>query len=337
MEKYIIFGANKSGVVAYHLLKSRNKNVIGFIDKTQGIVDPTLSDEPIYKSAEYIPKDTNVILIAVGNSKLANELKFDISSQFQHIEIQSIYDEKYYKDFMKLYKGIDEDINKRVNKFFRTFLMAKYNNSLNRIETVNERPIEYSFAMKWLSKIYPKSILDIGSGKTAWPSIMSDCGFYVTAIDQVENYWKKSTINYHYHIIKDDITDVKLKRKFDFITCISVLEHIEESDEAINNCAKLLYDKGYLLLTFPYNEYKYVHNAYELQNSNVKDIPNYICKIYSKSNIEKWLNNGFKIIEQEHYKVFEGKYWEQGEKLFPQIKTDKNQSHHLTCLLLQKC
>lgn len=337
MQNYIIFGANKSGVTAYQLLKLRNKKIIGFIDKTERIIDPTLGDETIYKSIDYIPSVTSIILIAVGNRELANELKVDLSRKLKEIEIQTIYDDIYYADFIKLYEKIDNNIKERVNKFLKNFLNNKYNNS-NSIRVPNERPTEYAFAMKWLSQIYPKSILDIGSGETSWPSMMSDCGFYVTSIDQIDNYWEKSFLNHHYPIIKEDITDIGMKDKFDFITCISVLEHIENSDKAISNCTKLLGNKGYLLLTFPYNEQRYIYNAYELQNSNIKKLPNYICKIYSRNNINKWISeNGFKLIDQEYFKAFEGEYWEQGLKIFPQVKTDKNKLHHLTCLLLQKC
>lgn len=338
LSNYVIFGANKSGVTAYQLLKLRNERVIGFIDKTEGIIDPALSNETIHKSIKDIPDITNIILIAVGSRESANELKIDLAMKLEHIEIRTIYDDIYYSDFIELYQRIDDKIKKRVNKFLRNFLNNKYNNNLSSIRIPNERPIEYAFAMKWLSRIYPKSVLDIGSGETCWPSMMENCGFYVTAIDQIDNYWENSILNHHYPIIKEDITDIRMKDKFDFITCISVLEHIEDSDKAISNCAKLLSDKGYLLLTVPYNEYRYIYNAYQLQNSNVEKIPNYICKIYSRDNIDKWISeNGFKLISQEYFKIFEGEYWEQGVKLFPQIRTDKNQSHHLTCLLLQKC
>ena len=153
----------------------------------------------------------------------------------------------------------------------------------------------------------------------------------------MEDYWGETIINHHYYIKQDDIINTNIKDKFDCITCISVLEHIRESNQAIKNCAKLLKDKGYLLLTFPYKEDKYIGNAYELENSNIKDKPDYICQMYARSNIEEWINeNNLKIISQEYYKVFAGDYWEQGEKLFPQIETNARESHHLTCIVLQK-
>lgn len=129
----------------------------------------------------------------------------------------------------------------------------------------NERPIEFGFVFRKLGEIYPRMILDVGSGKTALPHLMRNCGFLVTAIDNVRDYWPSGMINRHYHIIDDDITDTHLSDTFDLITCISVMEHIHNFDDAIRNMFSLLKPKGYLLMTFPYNEENYVKNVYKLQ------------------------------------------------------------------------
>jgi len=83
-------------------------------------------------------------------------------------------------------------------------LKSEYKGSAKRY--TNERLIEYSFAFKWLSELYPEKVLDVGSGTTAWPHIIANCGIGVTAIDSIREYWKGSFFNRHYYIINDDIT-----------------------------------------------------------------------------------------------------------------------------------
>ena len=209
---------------------------------------------------------------------------------------------------------------------------------LNRkFKWINERPIEYQFVFKALTSLYPKTILDVGTGTTALPHLLSNCGFLVTAIDNIYDYWPKGMFNRHYHIIQDDIIKSKLKVKFDFITCISVLEHIRKNDDAIKNIFNLLKDKGHIVLTFPYNENKYIQNVYlHAEAGYGKSLP-YICQIYSRNDLNRWLkmNNG-KIIKQEYWQVFSGKYWTFGDHLSPPIQVNKENEHHLTCVLIQK-
>ena len=47
----------------------------------------------------------------------------------------------------------------------------------------NERPLEYSFVFKYISKLCPTNILDVGTGITALPQLMRKCGPFVIAID----------------------------------------------------------------------------------------------------------------------------------------------------------
>ena len=65
---------------------------------------------------------------------------------------------------------------------------------------INERPIEFSFVFKYLTRFYPKTILDVGTGLTSLPHLMRSCGFMVTAIDNVRDYWPKGMVNRHYYI-----------------------------------------------------------------------------------------------------------------------------------------
>ncbi len=202
---------------------------------------------------------------------------------------------------------------------------------------INERPVEYAFVFNNLSELFPKDVLDVGTGRSSLPHTMAGCGIKVTAIDQINDYWQGGFINRHFHVIKDDITKPEINKSFDLITCISTLEHIENSDSAIEAMVKLLNTSGHIILTFPYNENEYIRNVYDLPDSGYGQDSNFICQMYSRNELNRWLgSNDINIIKQEYYEVFSGQYWSVGERIYPPKKVTKEQKHHLTCLLLGK-
>ena len=206
-----------------------------------------------------------------------------------------------------------------------------------RSHNINERSIEYGFTFKWLSRICPAEVLDVGPGKSAWPHIMANCGFRVTAVDQIKEYWKGNFFNRHYYIINEDITKPKIERQFDLITCISVLEHIPDHKAAIQGMLGLLKPGGHLVLTFPYNEEQYVDNVYKLEGAGYGQDAPYVCQVFSRKEIDTWLKeNPVKIIEQEYYEVFSGDLWTFGERIYPPRRVKKEEKCHLTCVVIQK-
>lgn len=200
----------------------------------------------------------------------------------------------------------------------------------------NERPIELDFVFRKLAEIYPLKILDIGTGTTALPNLMRYCGFLVTATDNVRDYWPSGMFNRHYHIIDDDITNTHFNDKYDFITCISVLEHIDKPDKAIENMFSLLNPNGYILLTFPYSEKSYVRNVYELPGSNYGQDDTYITQSYSRNELNKWFqDNQALILEQEYWQFWDGDYWTVGNRIIPPKKVSAEDNHQLSCILVQ--
>lgn len=201
----------------------------------------------------------------------------------------------------------------------------------------NERPVEYTFIFRVLSTLYPKTILDVGTGNTPLPYMMSNCGSLVTAIDNVRDYWPSDMVNRHFHVIDDDITDTKLSGSFDLITCISVLEHIHKPDQAMRNMFKLLKSGGHLILTFPYNEREYVRNVYELENSGYGRDVAYITQAFSRAELDSWLqDNGGSIVEQEFWQFWSGKHWTEGNQIIPPNQVTADDSHQLLCVLIRK-
>lgn len=201
----------------------------------------------------------------------------------------------------------------------------------------NERPIEFSFVFRKIGEIYPRTILDVGTGTTALPHLMRNCGYVVTASDNVQDYWPSGMLNRHYHIIDDDITETRLSGPFDLITCISVLEHIEKPDFAFRNMFSLLKPDGHLILTFPYKEKDYVRNVYELPGSSYGKGAPYITQSFSRSKVERWLReNRGTIIDQEYWQFWEGDYWTVGKQLIPPRRVTADDKHQLTCILIHK-
>lgn len=201
----------------------------------------------------------------------------------------------------------------------------------------NERLTEYSFVFRKLSYIYPRTILDVGTGTTALPHLMRNCGCLVTATDNVRDYWPSGMLNRHYHIIDDDIMATRLSDTFDLITCISVLEHIRNPGNAVRNMFSLLRPQGHLILTFPYNERSYVRNVYELPGSSYgKGMP-YITQSYSRNEVSRWIEeNEATIIDQEYWQFWKGEYWTEGEQVIPPKLVGPAAKHQLTCILMKK-
>lgn len=200
----------------------------------------------------------------------------------------------------------------------------------------NERPIELRFVFLHLGLSYPLTILDVGSGTSSLPHLMSSCGFEVTAIDNTKDYWPRGMFNHHFPIEDDDITDTKLSKRYDFITCVSTLEHIKEHEKAAKNMMSLLNPSGQLIITCPYCETDYVENVYRLSGSGYGQNAPFICQVFSRNEVNKWLeDSNCCIVDQEYWNMFHGRFWTFGKQYYPPIQTSEYEQHQLTCLLIK--
>ncbi len=201
----------------------------------------------------------------------------------------------------------------------------------------NERVVEYRFVFDSLFKCSPKTVIDVGTGLTSLPHLMATCGFVVTATDNIEDYWPSGMFNRHFHLVNDDIMKTRVEGRFDFATCISTLEHIEDHQAAVKSMIKLLNPGGHLALSFPYNENRYVPNAYKEPGSHVGAHIPYIAQVFSRKQIDQWCNaNGARVVAQEYWQCYTGDLWTLGTQIYPPVAAEKTGKHHLSCLLLQK-
>lgn len=202
---------------------------------------------------------------------------------------------------------------------------------------VNERPVEYAFSLQCLSKHGSKTILDVGSGRTAWPQLLAGCGFSVTAVDQASEYWSGFFVNRHHWVLHQDITAPELGERFDAVTCLSVIEHIPHDTLAIRGMANLVRPGGHIILSFPYSERRYVDNVYALPGVSYGQTASYICRVYDRKTVDKWADSaGLRLIEQRYYRIFEGDLWAFGARLHPTPEVSVDETHHLTCLVFER-
>lgn len=201
----------------------------------------------------------------------------------------------------------------------------------------NERPVEYAYALGWLWRNDVKTVLDVGTGVSSWAHLLAGCYFRVTAIDRIKGYWRGGYFNRHFRVVNDDITNPAIKERFDAITCLSVLEHIVDHRAAMKGMFKLLNPGGHLVLSFPYNENRYVENAYSLADAGYGQDKPYICQVFSRKEINEWVaENSGRIVDQQYYRVFEGEFWACGCRLYPCVQVERQERCHLTCLIIQK-
>ena len=220
--------------------------------------------------------------------------------------------------------------------YIRRICQSEYKSQAFR--RINERPIEFRYLFDVVTRLCPQTVLDVGTGKTAVPKMLRTCGCVVTAIDNVHDYWSRGMVNRHWHVIHDDITNTKLPKQFDLVTCISVLEHIVDHHKAVRNMFGLLNEGGHLIVTCPYSEEKYIENVYLLSESNAfgKSIP-FVCQSYSREELNTWLSeNDGEIVDQEYWQCLTGEFWTTGDQTIPPLQVDSTGRHQLTCILIRK-
>ena len=200
---------------------------------------------------------------------------------------------------------------------------------------INERPIELAFLFQALSGLRPASVLDVGPGTSPLPAVLHGCGCHVIAIDN----WPSGMSNRYWHVIDEDIrSPTGLRADFDFISCISVIEHIHDAAAAFRSMIALLKPGGHLVLTMPYNETKYVEDVYKLPGGDLGDPQDYCCACYNRAVLDQWLAEAppARIVRQDYWQFWSGDVWRQGHRLTRSIRTSADRSHQLTCALIQR-
>lgn len=214
--------------------------------------------------------------------------------------------------------------------------MLKREAELPPIQELREYIFQFEFAMRAVARHAPRELLDAGSGMSAWPQLVAACGVRVTATDEMQGYWG-SMFNRHFHVVRDDLTDSRLEQEFDMVTCLGVLTCIEDDRAAIANLFRLVKPGGHLVLTFAYKEHEPVPNAYALPGATYGQDYRFICRMFSREEIDGWLADfGGEVELQEYFRVFEGPYWASGARLEPPVRVQRDDEHHYTAISIRK-
>ena len=198
-------------------------------------------------------------------------------------------------------------------------------------EEYNERSVEFAFIFKHLSKLAPERILDVGSGRSALPAMMANCGFIVDATDQKKGYWKgRGSVNRHYLVKDMDIVKCDPRPIYDVVTCVSTLEHIKDWRIAVKNMIGWLKPGGVLLLTCPCSPHEYIADVYEGKK-------HFFTQSFALSNIFNAVLTcrGNPIFsDTSTYKIFSGRVWNDGHRVVPAEENCKD--FQLACFYVMK-
>jgi len=114
-------------------------------------------------------------------------------------------------------------------------------------------PIRIEFILNLIGKsIKSLNILDIGCGGGILCEPLARLGANVTGIDENEKailvarkHAKKMNLRINYK--KGNITDISFQKKFDIITCMEVLEHVDSVDLLIKKSRESLNNGGFFV------------------------------------------------------------------------------------------
>jgi 2-polyprenyl-3-methyl-5-hydroxy-6-metoxy-1,4-benzoquinol methylase len=197
---------------------------------------------------------------------------------------------------------------------------------------INERPVEYAFALHWLNRLQPRTVLDVGTGKTAWPAVLRTCGFVVDAIDSVRDYWPAGMTSRYWYVRDDDIQQPRQTPAADVVTCISVLEHIPDQMAAMRGLYEVTKPGGVVLLTTPFGTVGHP-NVYTLPGSSGARNP-YMCRQHHEADLRAWLTVGFTLEHVEHWRLQNSPYLTVGERIRPCEPSDG--PAHLGCFVFRR-
>jgi hypothetical protein len=225
-------------------------------------------------------------------------------------------------------------LNSIAHRFGRAYLrkLTASHAKKQSFRRTNERPIEYSFVFAWLNRLQPKTVLDVGTGNSALPALVRTCGFVVSAVDNVRDYWPNGMVNRHWLVEDRDVRSVQPGPQHDVVLCISVLEHIKETVDAIRGLHACARPGGHVILTTPFGATGHP-NVYELPGSYGARNP-YPCRQHAPADLEQWLGVGFELVTAEFYRAFDSDMWSVGSLVRPIVRSETPAS--LGCFVLRR-
>lgn len=210
----------------------------------------------------------------------------------------------------------------------------------NARDYIYERPLEYSFCLQSLAKNHCRTVLDIGTGKSAFPAVLRNCGFVVTCLDKKQGYWSIfNTFNRHSHIFHSDICQKPFpKQQFDAVVCLSVLEHIPDYEKAVENMVRLTKPSGVLIFTFPYQPSDYCPDVYQLPEAKGNVVPGrYIAQSFNDAILDSWLNKyNLELQDTKYFRGWTGRYWKCGDRISHPYFVENKSTANGICITMKR-
>ena len=142
-------------------------------------------------------------------------------------------------------------------------------------------------------------VLDLGAGSGALAERLRDAGFQITAAD-VENYFELDS-EFMQLDFDDPNFDRKLAKRFDIVTSVEVIEHLENPAAFLRSIERLLNKDGVAILTTPNVEnvparLKFLRSG-EVRAMD-KNAPEHITPIHLDLFVRKVMpRSGLKLVE----------------------------------------
>lgn len=111
----------------------------------------------------------------------------------------------------------------------------------------------HAFAFRLFTKYVPQqsNVLDLGSGEGAWATRLHDASYKVTGCDVDVRNGRDFPFPYHKADLNGDFSADLSKGKYDAVSFIEVIEHLENPRHCFRHITALLRDGGIALVSTP--------------------------------------------------------------------------------------
>lgn len=98
--------------------------------------------------------------------------------------------------------------------------------------------------------VEPLKILDVGCGTGIFLDVAAQRGWHVTGVEPNRRAWEIASQK-HKHVSCNWFTPEELKKPFDIVTLLDVLEHIQDPVHFLVSVRKVIKDNGFLFIQVP--------------------------------------------------------------------------------------
>ncbi len=186
------------------------------------------------------------------------------------------------EEYEKCYTKGDEVLNN-----YRRLISLSPELAINRARNYKTCQLLMNFLKEISQDNIPKTLLDIGCGTGIFLYLAKEMEFEVYGIDQAKEavHYAKERLGLT-NVILGGVGSIlsQWRSKFDVITCIQILEHVENPRKFISDISELLAPGGALIIAVPnYNRLKLTKQMW--------DCPPHHLTRWSANNLELFLRN----------------------------------------------